>query len=278
MVAQHTESGAAVTVAAIRAPIEQADQFGVIEAADDGRTIAAFREKPKDAKPLADAPDQVYASMGNYVFTTEALMEAVSADAADEDSKHDIGGNIIPMLVARGEAEVYDFAANEVPGATDRDRSYWRDVGTLDAYYEANMDLLKPVPPIDLYQGDWPIRTYEGQHPPARSVPGRSGREAEIVNCMLASGTLIVGGTLRHTILFPSVRVEQGAVVEHSLLFEGVIVEEGAHLHRCIVDKDVKIPAGERIGFDRAADAMRFTVTEGGIVVIPKSYCFSVPV
>ena len=128
---------------------------------------------------------------------------------------------------------------------------YWRDVGTLDAYYEANMDLLKPVPPIDLYQGDWPIRTYEGQHPPARSVPGRSGREAEIVNCMLASGTLIVGGTLRHTILFPSVRVEQGAVVEHSLLFEGVIVEEGAHLHRCIVDKDVKIPAGERIGFDR---------------------------
>ena len=151
---------------------------------------------------------------------------------------------------------------------------YWRDVGTIDAYYEANMDLLKPVPPIDLYQGDWPIRTYEGQHPPARSVPGRSGREAEIVNCMLASGTLIVGGTLRHTILFPSVRVEQGAVVEHSLLFEGVTVEEGAHLHRCIVDKDVTIPAGERIGFDRAMDAKRFTVSEGGIVVIPKSYCF----
>ena len=129
MVEQHIETGAAVTVAAIRAPIEQADQFGVIEAAADGRTIAAFREKPTDAEPLPDAPDQVYASMGNYVFTTEALMEAVTADAADEDSKHDIGGNIIPMLVARGEAEVYDFAANEVPGATDRDRSYWRDVG-----------------------------------------------------------------------------------------------------------------------------------------------------
>ena len=141
-------------------------------------------------------------------------------------------------------------------------------MGTIDAYYDANMDLLQPLPPMDLYQGDWPIRTYEGQHPPARSVPGRSGREAEIVNCMLASGTLIVGGTLRHTILFPNVRVEEGAVVENSLLFQGVTVGEGAQLQRCIVDKHVTIPAGERIGFDRARDAERFTVSDLGIVVI----------
>src|SRR5688572_30000697 len=160
MVDQHKASGAAVTVAAIRAPIEQADQFGVIETGPDGRTISAFREKPKDAKPLPDAPDQVFASMGNYVFSAEALVDAVTADAADEDSKHDIGGNIIPMLVARGEAEVYDFAANEIPGATDRDRSYWRDVGTLDAYYDAHMDLTSVEPIFNLYNNDWPIHTW----------------------------------------------------------------------------------------------------------------------
>jgi glucose-1-phosphate adenylyltransferase len=148
-------------------------------------------------------------------------------------------------------------------------------VGTIDAYYEANMDLLQPLPAIDLYQGDWPIRTYEGQHPPARSVHGKTGHEAEIVNCMLASGTLIVGGTLRHAILFPNVRVEESAVVDSSLLFEGVTVGEGAQLRRCIVDKFVVIPAGERIGFDCAHDAERFTVSENGIAVIGKGYRFS---
>jgi glucose-1-phosphate adenylyltransferase len=166
----------------------------------------------------------------------------------------------------------YRFGGSSGRVTADR---YWRDVGTIDAYYQANMDLLQPVPPVDLYQGDWSIRTYEGQHPPARSVPGRSGREAEIVNCMLASGTLIVGGTIRHSILFPSVRVDEGAVVENSLLFEDVTVGEGAQLQRCIVDKHVTIPAGERIGFDLARDAERFTVSEGGVVVIPKWYCFS---
>jgi glucose-1-phosphate adenylyltransferase len=160
-------------------------------------------------------------------------------------------------------------------GRVTADR-YWRDVGTIDAYYEANMDLLQPMPAIDLYQEDWPIRTYEGQHPPARSVHGRSGREAEIVNCMLASGTLIVGGTLRHAILFPNVRLEESAVVENSLLFHGVTVGEGAQLQRCIIDKHVVVPAGETIGFDRARDAERFTVSDCGIVVIAKGYRFAV--
>jgi glucose-1-phosphate adenylyltransferase len=158
-------------------------------------------------------------------------------------------------------------------GRVTADR-YWRDVGTIDAYYDANMDLLQPLPKMDLYQGNWQIRTYEGQYPPARSVPGQSGREAEIVNCMLASGTLIVGGAVRHTILFPNVRVEEGAVVEGSLLFEGVTVGEGARLQRCIVDKGVTIPAGESIGFDRARDAERFTVSDAGIVVVPSEYRF----
>src|SRR3954462_13035465 len=157
MLDKHIDTGAAVTVAALRAPIAQADQFGVVEAGPDGHTIGAFREKPKDAVGLADAPDQVFASMGNYCFSTDVLMDAVTRDAEDESSKHDVGGNIVPMLVERGEAQVYDFSKNHVPGSTDRDRGYWRDVGTLDAYYEAHMDLVSVNPEFNLYNRRWPI-------------------------------------------------------------------------------------------------------------------------
>jgi glucose-1-phosphate adenylyltransferase len=270
MVAQHTESGAAVTVAAIRAPIEQADQFGVIEAADDGRTIAAFREKPKDAKPLADAPDQVYASMGNYVFTTEALMEAVSADAADEDSKHDIGGNIIPMLVARGEAEVYDFAANEVPGATDRDRSYWRDVGTLDAYYDAHMDLTSVEPIFNLYNQEWPIHTWPDPLPPAKFVFDDEGRRGHAVDSMICSGVVISGAVARRSILSPGAHLHSYSIVEDSILMQGTDIGRRAVVRRAILDKNVTVAPGAQIGVDPAADRERFTISPGGIVVIPK--------
>ena len=170
MIDQHVSSGAGVTVAGIRTPIDQADQFGVIETTADGRGIAAFREKPKDPIGLPDAPDQVFASMGNYIFTTEALIDAVTTDAADESSNHDLGGNIIPYMVARDEAAVYDFAANEVPGATDRDRGYWRDVGTLDAYYDAHMDLISVHPIFNLYNLEWPILTHPEPLPPAKFV------------------------------------------------------------------------------------------------------------
>jgi glucose-1-phosphate adenylyltransferase len=190
------------------------------------------------------------------------------------DYTHDFGRDIIPSIVGTHRVMAYRFGGARGRVTADR---YWRDVGTIDAYYDANMDLLQPLPPMDLYQGDWSIRTYEGQYPPARSVPGRSGREAQIVNCMLASGTLVIGGSVRHTILFPSARVEEGAVVENSLLFQGVTVGEGAQVQRCIVDKGVVIPAGERIGFDRACDAERFTVSDAGIVVIPKGYRFESP-
>ena len=210
--------------------------------------------------------------MGVYVFSMARLVRLLHEDHA-RDSTHDFGKDILPSLVTAHRVIAYRFGGSSGRVTADR---YWRDVGTIDAYYDANMDLLKPLPPMDLYQGDWSIRTYEGQHPPARSVPGKSGREAEIVNCMLASGTLIVGGTLRHTILFPNVRIEEGAVVENSLLFQGVTVGEGAQLQRCIVEKHVTIPAGERVGFDRARDADRFTVSDGGIVVIPRGYRFAV--
>ena len=209
--------------------------------------------------------------MGVYVFSMTRLVELLHADHSEE-SMHDFGKDILPSMVGRHRMVAYRFGGSSGRVTADR---YWRDVGTIDAYYEANMDLLQPMPAMDLYQGDWPIRTYEGQHPPARSVPGKSGREADIVNCMLASGTLIVGGTLRHTILFLNVRVEEGAVVENSLLFQGVTVGESAQLRRCIIEKDVTIPAGERIGFDRARDAQRFPMSDSGIAVVPKGYRFT---
>jgi glucose-1-phosphate adenylyltransferase len=204
--------------------------------------------------------------MGVYVFSVTLLGGLLRADH-EADSRHDFGNDIFPAIIGRHHVGAYRFGGSAGRVTADR---YWRDVGTLDAYYDANMDLLKPLPPIDLYQGDWSIRTYEGQYPPARSVPGRSGREAEIVNCMLASGTVIIGGTVRHTILFPNVRVEEGATIDNALLFHGVTVGEGARLQRCIVEKGVVIPAGETIGIDRARDTARFTVSDSGIVVVTR--------
>jgi glucose-1-phosphate adenylyltransferase len=270
MVEQHKASGAGVTVAAIRAPLEQADQFGVIETASDGRTISAFREKPKDAKPLPDAPDQVYASMGNYVFSTEALVDAVTRDAGDEDSKHDIGGNLIPMLVARGEAEVYDFADNDVPGATDRDRSYWRDVGTLDAYYDAHMDLTSVDPIFNLYNQEWPIHTWPDPLPPAKFVFDDEDRRGYAVDSVICSGVVISGAVVRRSILSPGAHLHSWSEVEDSILMQGVDVGRKAVVRNAIVDKNVRIAPGAEVGVDPEKDRERFTVSAGGVVVIPK--------
>jgi len=270
MLQHHHDSGAEITIACQTVGLEEAKSFGVVSV-DAGDRISSFQEKPENPRSLPGDSDHALASMGVYVFSLELLAELLNEDHS-RDSAHDFGKDILPSVVGARRVNAYRFGGAKGRVTVDR---YWRDVGTIDAYYDANMDLLQPLPAIDLYQGDWQIRTYEGQHPPARSVHGGSGREAEIVNCMLASGTLVVGGTLRHAILFPNVRVEEGAVVENSLLFEGVRVEEGAQLQRCIVDKQVVIPAGERIGFDLKRDAERFTVSDSGIVVVPKEYRFT---
>jgi glucose-1-phosphate adenylyltransferase len=270
MLQHHRDSGAELTVACLTVGLDQARSFGVMTV-DEGDRIVSFHEKPEHPASIPGDSEHVLASMGIYVFSMTRLVELLHEDHSG-DSTHDFGKDILPSIIGAHRAIAYRFGG--ASGRVTADR-YWRDVGTIDAYYEANMDLLQPLPPMDLYQGDWPIRTYEGQHPPARSVPGRSGREAEIVNCMLASGTLIVGGALRHTILFPNVRVEEGAVVENSVLFHGVMVGEGAQLQRCIVEKHVTIPAGERIGLDRERDTERFTVSDSGIVVIPKGFRFA---
>jgi glucose-1-phosphate adenylyltransferase len=270
MVRRHVESGASVTVAALRVPIDQADQFGVIETAADGHTITAFREKPKDAVGLPDAPDSVYASMGNYVFTTDTLIDVVTRDAQARDSSHDMGGNIIPMLVGSGSAQVYDFGANEVPGATDRDRGYWRDVGTLDAFYDAHMDLISVFPVFNLYNMEWPILTLPEPLPPAKFVFADSGRTGRALDSMVCSGVIISGASVNRSVLSPSVRVHSYAEVDGSVLFPGVEVDQRAVVRNAILDKDVVVEPGAQVGVDLDLDRARFTVSDGGVVVVPK--------
>ncbi|MGO9973397.1 MAG: glucose-1-phosphate adenylyltransferase [Solirubrobacteraceae bacterium] len=270
IVDDHIKSGAGVTVAGIRAPIEQAHEFGVIETASDGERIVAFREKPPDPRPLPDAPHQVYASMGNYVFTAEALMDAVTTDAKDASSKHDIGGNLIPMLVERGEARVYDFATNEVPGATERDWGYWRDVGTLDAYYDAHMDLISISPVFNLYNSQWPIHTWLEPLPPAKFVHDDDDRRGHAMDSMICAGVIISGGVVRRSVLSPGVHVNSFAQVADSILMNHVDVGRGAVVRRAIIDKEVRIGPGVEIGVDPEADHERFKISAGGVVVIPK--------
>jgi glucose-1-phosphate adenylyltransferase len=271
MVDQHIESGAAVTVAALRAPLAEADQFGVIETAADGQTITAFREKPTDAVGLADAPDKVFASMGNYVFSAEALIDIVTRDAEDEGSKHDMGGSIVPALVESGEAHVYDFSRNEVPGASEVERGYWRDVGTLDAFYDAHMDLISVEPEFNLYNREWPILTWPDPLPPAKFVfDDEDGRRGMALDSMVCAGVVISGATVRRSVLSPGAHLHSYAEVEDSVLMQGVDVGRNAVVRRAIVDKNVRIAEGAQVGVDPVADRERFTISAGGIVVIPK--------
>ncbi|SCL30586.1 glucose-1-phosphate adenylyltransferase [Micromonospora inyonensis] len=270
MVEDHIASGAAVTVAGIRQPLSMADQFGVIEVAEGGRRIRAFREKPTDAVGLPDAPDQIYASMGNYVFTTKALCEAVERDAEDKTSKHDMGGSIIPMLVERGEANVYDFRDNEVPGSTDRDRGYWRDVGTLDSFYDAHMDLINVHPVFNLYNFDWPIYTGQQTYPPAKFVHQWGERVGRAVASMVSPGAVISGSLVENSVVSPKVKVHSWAQVDGAVLMEGVEIGRHAVVRRAILDKNVYVPEGAEIGVDLEKDRQRYTVSDNGVVVIGK--------
>ena len=265
MVAAHIESGADVTVAGIRVPRAEAVAFGCIDSDESGK-ITRFLEKPADPPGTPDDPDVTFASMGNYVFTTEALVDALRADAADSDSDHDMGGDIIPAFVRRNTAFVYDFKDNQVPGATERDTGYWRDVGTLDAFYEAHMDLVSVHPIFNLYNGRWPIRGETHNLPPAKFVQGGVAEDS-----VVGSGCIISAGTVRNSVLSSNVIVEDGAVVEGSVLMPGVRVGKGAVVRKAILDKNVVIGDGEQLGVDLEADRERFSVSAGGVVTVGKN-------
>ena len=267
----HCNSLADVTVACMQVPIDEAHAFGVMSVNDDGR-IVEFQEKPDQPVALPDDPSQALASMGIYIFSRELLCEILKADHEDSDSSHDFGKDIIKGLIKT--LDVYGYQFGQEFGRVSCD-AYWRDVGTIDAYYEANMDLLKPLPPLDLYQRDWQIRTVEGQGPPARTSPGASGNRSEIECTMMNSGTVICGGRVTNSILGRNVKVEEGAEVERSIVGNGVTVGPGSRLNRCIIDKHVSIPPGESIGCDPIADRRRFTVSDNGIVVVPRGYQFT---
>ncbi|OQX69761.1 MAG: glucose-1-phosphate adenylyltransferase [Sorangiineae bacterium NIC37A_2] len=270
MVEQHIESGAGVTVAAIRVPRAEASRFGVVDADSQGR-IREFHEKPRDIHGLADSPDEVLASMGNYVFSTKTLVSAVQQDALDKDSEHDMGGNIVTNLVRSGQAWVYDFSRNKVPGATPRDAGYWRDVGTLDSYYESNMDLISVHPIFNLYNLEWPIHSGLSMLPPAKFVFDEDGRRGTAIDSMVCAGVILSGGSVKGSILSSGVHVHAGAQVESSVLMAGVDIGRGAIVRRAIIDKNVRVPPNARIGVDLEHDRARgFTISEGGVVVIGK--------
>lgn len=272
MLEHHIESGAGVTVAGIRVPIGDADQFGVMDRGADSTMITAFREKPADPVGLPDAPEQVLASMGNYIFSTDVLIDVLHADAESQTSGRDIGGDLIPALVASGQAHVYDFTLNVVPGETPRDRHYWRDVGTLDSYYEANMDLVAPLPVFNLYNEEWPVFTSFRTLPPAKVVAHGEYGSGDLANSMISPGCIVTGATVHNSVLSPNVRVEPGAVVENSILFDDVHVGPGAVVRNAIVDKHIVIPRARAIGVDAERDANEFTISPGGIVAIGKGH------
>jgi glucose-1-phosphate adenylyltransferase len=272
MIDAHVESGAAVTVAAIRQPIGLADQFGVIEV-DPAHpdVIRAFREKPSDPEPLPDSPDEVLASMGNYVFNADALIDAVVTDGDLTGSSHDMGGDIIPYFVRRGEAGVYDFSRNEVPGATERDRSYWRDVGTIDSFFEAHQDLIAALPVFNLYNRDWPIFSQQLNSPPAKLVRDGRGALGSTIDSIVSLGSVISGAHLERSVLGPWAKIESGARVIDSVVFDRAVIEPNAFVGRAILDKNVVVTSGAKIGVDADRDRARgFTVTESGITVVGK--------
>jgi len=265
MYQQHLQTGAGVTVAAIRVKRTEASEFGVIELAEDGVTIKAFHEKPANPPAMPSHPDLALVSMGNYIFRRDAMEEALILDSEDVDSRHDIGGNIIPAMTKAGLAKVYDFADNNVPGETERDKGYWRDVGSIDSYFDAHMDLISPLPIFNLYNRQWPILTNPPSLPPAKF-----SERGIAFDSVVGAGSIISGGELRRTVASYDVYAGRDSVVENSVLMPSVKIGENAKIRNAILDKNVIVEPGAMIGFDVERDRERFTVSAGGIIVVGK--------
>jgi glucose-1-phosphate adenylyltransferase len=266
-VRRHVESGAGVSVAAIPVPKQEASAFGVIESDADGK-ILAFHEKSDNPPTMPGDDTRCLASMGNYVFDTQTLIDIVTPNA--EAPLKDMGGDVIPALTAQGVAHVYDFSTNNVPGQDERERGYWRDVGTLDMFFETNMDLIAAVPVFNLYNDDWPVYTFRRPLPPAKVSRGLGGEPSFVDGSLLCQGSIVSGSHVERSIISPGVYIDHDAHVTDSILMEGVHIGVGARLKRCIIDKNVVVPDWARIGLDLEEDRRRFTVTESGVVVVSK--------
>jgi glucose-1-phosphate adenylyltransferase len=271
MIDQHAAWGAGATVAAIPVPRAEATNFGVVQTAPDGHLIEAFLEKPADPPGRPGQPYEAFASMGIYMFDTDVLVEALEKDAADDGSGHSMGGDIIPMLVRERAAHVYDFLRNEVPGAGERDLGYWRDVGTIDSYFDAHMDLCAVHPVFNLYNDRWPILTHVPPQPPAKFVHDDGDRVGRAVNSTISNGVIISGGLVRNSVLSPGVRVDSWARVDRSVILHGSRVSRHAVVENAILDKNVVVAEGAMVGVDKEHDRARgFVVSSGGITVVGK--------
>jgi glucose-1-phosphate adenylyltransferase len=267
MIEFHEQKRAQATVAAIPVSKQYSAEFGVIETAPDG-TILAFHEKRGDAPTMPGDPEQVYASMGNYIFSTQLLLKELYADAAKEDSSHDFGRDVLPNLIGRAQMYAYDFQTNRIPGDPPGQPAYWRDVGTIDAYYEANMDLRTVSPVLNLYNRQWPLRTAGYEDPPAKFTFDEEGRRGQAIDSVVSGGAILSGGFVRRSVIGRGVRVHAGAEVEDSVIFDGCDIGRRAKIRRAILDKNVRVPEDATIGYDLEKDRQFHYVTESGIVVV----------
>ena len=272
MLQSHIESGMEATVAAIRQPLSLATQFGVIEVDKDQPTkISEFREKPSDPKPVPGDDSQALVSMGNYIFNAQALIDAIERDAIDETSTHDMGGDIIPYFVEQGTAGAYDFTFNEIPGASERDKSYWRDVGTIDSYYDAHMDLISTMPIFNLYNDEWPVYNQQINMAPAKFIHDSEGNQGRTNDSIVSLGVVVSGSVVERSVLSPNVRVFSRSLVTDSVILDSVEIGRDCTIRGAILDKDVVVADGASVGVSRERDIERgFTVTDSGITVVTK--------
>jgi glucose-1-phosphate adenylyltransferase len=263
----HMHKRSQATVAAIPVPKDQAAEFGVLETAPDG-SIVGFHEKNPGAPTMPGEPDRVYASMGNYVFSTNLLLRELYADAQNSASSHDFGRDILPSLVGRAPMFAYDFQTNRIPGDPQSQQPYWRDVGTIDAYYDASMDLRAVTPALNLYNRQWPLRGAGYPDPPAKFIFDDQGRRGQAIDSVVSGGTILSGGMVRGSVLGRHVRLHSGALVEDSVIFDNCDIGRRARVRRAILDKNVRVPEDAEIGYDLQRDREKYFVTDSGIVVI----------